>query len=192
MPAIDKKFILEHVFNNREEQFKEFPTFVETGTWLAETSVMASQLFETVHTIEIKDEFCNNARRLHRDKKNIYFHLGDSSILMPLLCKKMTSNVVFFLDGHWSAGNTGRGKKDCPLYEELTAIMDNLQQEALIIVDDCRLFGKGPSNQTEICDWEDISTARILNICNKRTKSHHFADSSSAVNDRLIIHIKNL
>ena len=72
---------------------------------------------------------------------------------------------------------TGKGKKDCPLYEELTAIINNLNEEAFIIVDDCRLFGKGPRKGDEICDWEDINVKSILNTCDSRIISHHFADS---------------
>ena len=192
MPSIDKKFILDNVFNSNEKMFEEYTTFVETGTYMAETTVMASEVFNTVHTIEIKKAFCDRARNLYKDKKNINFHLGDSSILTPFICKKINTRTVFFLDGHWSAGNTGKGKKDCPLYEELTAIINNLNEEAFIIVDDCRLFGKGPRKGDEICDWEDINVKSILNTCDSRIISHHFADSECAKNDRLIIHIKKL
>ena len=64
---------------------QEYTTFVETGTYMAETTVMASNVFDIVHTIEIKKEFCDRARNLHKDKKIFGFiwviHLFDALYL---------------------------------------------------------------------------------------------------------------
>lgn len=55
-------------------------------------------------------------------------------------------------------GNTGKG------VEEITSIISNHKDEAIIIVDDVRLFGKGPTIGNEICNWEEINIENILKI----------------------------
>ena len=120
-------------------------------------------------------------------KKKINFHLGDSSKVLTKLCPKIKNNAIFFLDGHWSGGNTGKGDKDCPLYEELQSIMSHFTHNCIIIVDDCRLFGKGPNKNNEICDWEDINTQKILMLVNSRMEKYYFAPSQHHEKDRLII-----
>lgn len=62
---------------------------------------------------------------------------------------------------------------------------------SIIIVDDVRLFGKGPNKGTEICNWEDINTEKILNIVNERLENYYFLNSELSENDRLILHIKS-
>jgi hypothetical protein len=138
-----------------------------------------------LYTIEIKPEFYTNLIRNYNGNK-IKFILGDSSVVLDDLTKHITGNSVFFLDGHWSAGNTGRGTKDCPLYEELKSIHDNFKPKGIIIIDDVRLFGNGPNNG-EICNWEDISTEKILSIMNDRIKNAYMLPSCLHPEDRFVI-----
>ena len=84
---------------------------------------------------------------------------------------------IFFLDGHWSGEDTGRGYKDCPLYEELSCIMKFFEPTCIIIIDDVRLFGKGLRIGDEICDWEDINVGCILNLMKSRIEKHYFLPS---------------
>ena len=92
------------------------------------------------------------------------------------------------MDGHYSSGDTGRGDIDVPLYDELKSINDLLTEEAIIIIDDARLFGKG---LTPDCleDWTGINTETILKIMENRISDYYFLDSSAAKNDRLILHL---
>ena len=57
---------------------------------------------------------------------------------------KINEPAIFWLDGHYSAGITARGDKDCPIFEELDAIFDKNNFEHILLIDDARLFiGEG-------------------------------------------------
>jgi hypothetical protein len=157
--------------------------FVETGTYLGETTKVASSIFETVHTIEIAPHFYNNAKTIF-SRTNVNCHLGDSFIVLKDICPTLDRPTCFWLDGHWSAGNTGKGLKNVPLYEELEVIMNLCSQKCVILIDDCRLFGKSGLN---LDGWEDINTETILEIVKPRIDSYSFYPSSLHAEDRMII-----
>jgi hypothetical protein len=168
--------------------YLEYPTFVETGTYMGDTILAMSKLFSELHTIEIKKLYYINAKNKIK-KSNINFYLGNSSTEIINICKNINTNTVFFLDGHWSAGDTGRGTKDCPLYEELDGIMKNLKHKSIIIIDDVRLFGKGPKYSNEVVNFEDINIDKILEIVNSRLESYYFLGSVLCQKDRFILHL---
>uniref|UniRef100_A0A6C0JBQ9 Methyltransferase n=1 Tax=viral metagenome TaxID=1070528 RepID=A0A6C0JBQ9_9ZZZZ len=168
--------------------FEVVPTFVETGTFLGETIAKMEPFFETLHTIEIKQEFYLRLVTSYKGNK-IKFHLGDSSSKLKQVCQLLETDTLFFLDGHWSAGITGRGEKDCPLYEELENIVKYCKHNCIIIIDDVRLFGKGPNKGNEVCNWENISVDNVLKIVNDRLTKHYFIDSTIDKKDRLILHL---
>ena len=142
--------------------------FIETGTHLCETILGLEPYFNYLHTIEFAEHYYNRAKNRYQGNK-INFILGDSSIVFQSLLPKITEKCIFYLDGHWSSGDTGRSSKDCPLNEEITHINNLFQNEAIIIIDDFRLFGL---NLAE--DWSEISKENLLNILGNRvTKVYH-------------------
>ena len=186
MPSIDKHFLMLLKYD-----YKRYTNFVETGTFHGQTIMKMEPLFDTLHTIEIKPEFYNNVKNKYTGTK-IHFHLGDSSKELKNVMNTMKGRSIFFLDGHWSEGNTGRGDKDCPLIEEVAQINVLHKDEAILIVDDVRLFGRGPTFKNEVCNWEDINTQGILNQLSGRIKEYYYLPSELYENDRLIIHINNI
>ncbi len=191
MPSMDYKLLEDIKVEGKIEA--SYPIFVETGTWKGATIFHMEEYFDELHTIEIKKDFHLEAKNKYHGNK-IDFHLGDSSKVLLELIPKLTRNTIFFLDGHWSSGNTGRGDKDCPLVEEVEAIHANHTQAAIIIIDDCRLFGKGPNveGRKNNEDWSDIQKSTLLNVLQSRLEQTYHLPSNLHKEDRMVIHISAL
>jgi hypothetical protein len=139
--------------------------FIETGTYEAETTLHMSKYFEHVYTIEINETLFRDARVKCKDIENISCILGDSTKKLSYIVQTIKQPVVFWLDGHWSRGKTSAGDKDVPLLEELEIIEKYFIEEALVIIDDVRLFGGGPYSSKIIdVDWSMITEESILSV----------------------------
>lgn len=178
MPSLTKDFLL-----TLRDDYREFPVFIETGTHHGGTTFAMEPLFDALYTIEISPRLFNITRREYTGKK-IEFILGDSSELFPILLPKISQKAIFFLDGHYSGGGTVQGDKDCPLVEELEAIQNLFTAEAILIIDDYRLFSTHIDQ-----DWMDITKDKLVSIVQSRIQKVYHLPSHMAEDDRLIIHL---
>ena len=183
MPSIDVNFL-----NSLHDDYKKYPCLVETGTNSGDTIFTLEPYFDKLYTIEFSEKYYNNTKSRYNGNK-INFILGDSSIELISLLPNITDKCIFFLDGHWSGGDTGHSEKDCPLEEEITHINNLFQNEAIIIIDDFRLFGLDKSSGKLGEDWSNINKEHLLNILQSRIGKVYHLDSTYAKDDRLIIHI---
>lgn len=184
MPSIDIKFL------SKLDDISTYPCFIETGTFMGGTIFEVEPHFTNLYTIEYSDLYYNTTKSRYSGNK-INFILGDSSKVFLGLLPTITDKCIFFLDGHWSGGNTGKSEKDCPLVEEITHINNLFRNEAIIIIDDFRLFGM--SKETGLNeDWSKINKDNLLSILGSRVSKVYHLDSELAKDDRLIIHIKAL
>ncbi len=155
--------------------FKEFKIFIETGSLFGDTINSVKNLkFDEIHSIELSEKHYNYCKNLFNEK-NIFFHLGDSAVILKNLLPKINFPSIFFLDAHYSSGDTAKGTKDVPLLEELE-IIKTIKHRSLLIIDDLRLF---ETNITE--DWSQINQNKIINILKEKIKY------KTVSNDRLII-----
>lgn len=182
MPSLSQGILLQ-----LEDDYTKYPCFVETGTLNGGTIFGMEPLFDTLYTIELSEQYYNGSKNSYKGDK-ITFLLGDSGKVLGDLVATLTEPTIFFLDGHWSSGDTGRGEKDCPLVEEITHIATAFKHKAIIIVDDFRLFGLGPPTGVGE-NWMEIRKDTLLDILAARIEKVYHLDSEYAKDDRLIIHI---
>ena len=114
--------------------------FVETGTFLGETTLAASAVFERCWTVELDKLLYEEALRRFHGRTNITALHGDSETRMVEILDEIDAPAVFWLDGHYSRGNTGRGALDTPIVKELTMIFHHRIKEHVILIDDARDF----------------------------------------------------
>lgn len=185
MPPINRDFFLQ-----LREDYTKYKCFIETGTYNGGTIFSVEPYFDKLYTIEISEEYYKNTSKMYNGRK-INFLLGDSSKVFEKLLPTINEKCIFFLDGHWSCGDTGKGEKEVPLLEEIKHINTLFKNEAIIIIDDFRLFGLSQKTGYDV-DWGEISKEKVLQILLSRLKIVYHLDSSWAKDDRLIIHINAL
>lgn len=130
-------------------------TFVETGTYRGDTSSALAQVVDHVFTIEIEPTLASVARRRFR-RKNVTVLEGNSATLIKQIVDQtsLTGPVLFWLDGHYSAGVTGGKDVDLPIKDELRQILPTLGPRDIVLIDDAREFTGGDyPSLTEIKDW---------------------------------------
>ena len=65
---------------------------------------------------------------------------GDSAIVLPTLLESLHVPTLFWLDGHYSAGNTALGSMETPISAEIDAILIHPVRGHVILIDDARNF----------------------------------------------------
>ena len=186
MPSLNIDFL-----RSLKDAYTKFNTFIETGTLNGGTIFALEPYFNKLYTIEVSSKYYNETKSRYKGNK-INFVLGDSALIFKDLLTTIDANAIFFLDGHWSSGDTGKGEKDCPLVEEITEINEKFRHEAIIIIDDYRLFGKSCKNFNMNEDWSDINKETLLKILDERITNVYHLDSECSKDDRLIIHINSI
>jgi predicted O-methyltransferase YrrM len=108
---------------------------VETGTWVGGGALLLSDVFRDVTTIELSEAYARNAAEILRREPIRVVHGDSRAVLQP-------SDVptFYFLDGHWSGGDTAEDDQ-CPLLDELAAIAGGHPDDC-VVIDDARLFAE--------------------------------------------------
>ena len=142
--------------------------FIETGTYLGNTTRWAGNVFDRVISIERSESFYRNVVEKYSHLKNIEFLHGDSREKFHKILPELKTPALFWLDAHWSGGETSGEKDECPLIEEIE-IINASGKEHFIFIDDARLFTSPPSPPHLAEQWPDISTIiHMLNSARKR------------------------
>jgi hypothetical protein len=119
-------------------------TLIETGTFYGDMVEAQKKRFKKVISIELSVELFEGAQKKFYKDKNVEIVQGDSSTALIPIAKDLQEATIFWLDGHYSAGNTARGDKDCPVFEELDAIFEGKKFDHVLLIDDARCFvGEG-------------------------------------------------
>jgi hypothetical protein len=128
--------------------------FVETGTFKGVGCTFAAEIFPSVTTIEINEQYYESTRN-SCNSKNIRFVLGDSATVLPEIVSNLTQSAMFWLDGHSGGGNFGPNDY-CPLLAELDAIASSPFPH-FILIDDARAFVAPPPPPFQPEKWPSIA-----------------------------------
>lgn len=113
--------------------------FVETGTHLGDTLACIAQDPNIQCTsIELAEAYFSKAQARFSSNDNVQVLHGDSGVLLPALVKELDEPSMFWLDGHWSGGETGRADQDTPISTELDAVLESPVKDHVILIDDAR------------------------------------------------------
>jgi hypothetical protein len=91
---------------------------IETGTYYGDGALDLAKFFRTVHTIELSPKWHEFASRRLAEFKNVTCHLGDSAEVLARILPEINEPVLFYLDAHWSGGETARGVEEIHLVRE--------------------------------------------------------------------------
>ena len=160
---------------------RKLDNFIETGTYLGDSTLEASKVFTTVHTMEIVPDLQRQAIEKCSSANNIHFHLGDTVKLLPDIVQNLTGGCLWFLDAHQSGPETSNNGVHVPLLHELDIILDNMNRsdEHVFIIDDVRLF-------SAYWDWANISIQSIIQKFSSRDLK---ITRKNISNDRLVIYL---
>ena len=121
--------------------------FVETGTYWGEMDKHVYKTFDYLASVEIQKDIYEKNLISFKDYDKLHLYNGDSTVQIPIMLKDIKEayknrdyKILFWLDGHYSAGDTGKGEKDTPILEELRGIKESNIGECIILVDDARCF----------------------------------------------------
>ena len=156
----------------------DVPTFIESGTAGGETIRSVSHLFRQCHTIELIE-----GRAIQPEYSgaigNIKWHTGNSVDILPKIIDELIEQknkivqpdkdiisiynyAMFWLDAHYSDPEPNTSEfKECPVMEELE-IISRYCDDAIILIDDARLFMGQPPYPNNPKDWPMIQDIFVL------------------------------
>ena len=146
--------------------------WIETGTYLGETTQVLSSFAREVITIEPAHDLALDARIKFGKKGNVRVIEGTSEDVLDGAIQALLNlkplDINFWLDGHYSAGITYLGQSECPVPEELATIEKYLKSDSklTILIDDVRAFSptgqirSGYPSLSYLVDWADRNQLR--------------------------------
>lgn len=133
---------------------------VETGTFRGDTVWYFRNQFQRIVSIEVQPQLAALAADRFASLSHIEIIEGDSASKLAAVVPTLDAPVMFWLDGHYSAGITGRGASDCPIWGELDAIAGKLRHPFLILIDDARCFGVD-DGYPSLAELRDFATRHL-------------------------------
>jgi hypothetical protein len=114
-------------------------TLVETGTFLGDMVYAQLNNFSRIYSIELDEALWQKAVKRFKKHSKVTILKGDSGIVLNDIVPRLDQPALFWLDGRYSGGETAKGEKECPFYEELKTIFPSRLNHVLLI-DDARCF----------------------------------------------------
>ena len=141
-----------------------FKTFIETGTFKGDMIKAILPEFDKIISVELGNELYKKAVRRFKNEKKVKIIHGDSGKVLHHIMPEIHEPAIFWLDGHYSGGQTAKGEKECPIFDELEAILKNNNLNHVLLIDDARHF-TGQNDYPTIKELSDF-----VNLKNDRYK----------------------
>jgi hypothetical protein len=125
------------------ERYNYNPVFIETGSYVGEgirNAIFAG--YKEIHSVELYDKHYAYCKDLFKYNENVNVYLGDSVEFLDAILPNISSPITFWLDAHYSGGDTFSNGTICPLMRELDVIADHHINTHTIIIDDLREWNK--------------------------------------------------
>lgn len=118
-------------------------SWIETGTYLGQTTAVISSHGEEVVSIEANKDLFERATRLFSNSRKVKIIHADSGKALDQLLPQMSGAVNFWLDAHYSGPGTHWSGGKSPIFGELSAIENWISESrsVCVFVDDFRCFG---------------------------------------------------
>lgn len=120
-----------------------YQVLVETGTHRGAMMEAQKYNFRKLYSIELSDFFFEAATRRFKNDPQVTIVHGDSGEKLASVVAELKEPAVFWLDGHYSSGDTAKGQLECPIYGELSAVLQDRDRAHIILIDDARCFQGG-------------------------------------------------
>ncbi|WP_193211624.1 hypothetical protein [Luteolibacter marinus] len=148
-PLAKREMLLEY------KQRHGLEILVETGTFKGDTVEAMRGEFRKVYSIELAEHFYLEAKKRFAGVSNVDLRQGDSGKVMAGLVTELDAPTLFWLDGHYSGGDTAQGDLNCPVWGELEAIFSGCKQPFVVLIDDARCFRHvGAEDYPDVSDIE--------------------------------------
>jgi hypothetical protein len=136
--------------------------WIETGTFIGYTTRGLSEVSAHVYSLEPSSLYYEIASRNLANRPNITLvnKTSEEGLLEVIDRAPQGSHVNFWLDGHFSEGETFLGNNLCPIEAELEIVKSRLSHvNVTIFIDDFRLFGVdfGYPNKDFLVNWSKVN-----------------------------------
>ena len=126
------------VLSNFKQLF-DLDSFIETGTYMGDTTAEAAKIFGEVHSIEIWEPLYKAAKNRFAHFMNVKLYFGDTTTKLNHLIEGSSGKRLYWLDAHSSGGGTGGVPGFSPILHELDQILHtNGDTDSVILIDDMR------------------------------------------------------
>lgn len=136
-PAPAPELIKRHTVKNVSRDKK---IFIETGTHMGDMVEKMKNSFDKIFSIEIEPTLAEKACQRFAGQDHIKIICGDSGQKLGEIIEDINVPCLFWLDGHYSGGLTGKGELETPIIKELLTIFHHPVKNHTILIDDARLF----------------------------------------------------
>jgi hypothetical protein len=168
----------------KEKPFKKInENFIETGCLAGDGIQLALDSgFTKIISIELSTHYANLCKQRFSQNNNVEIVIGDSYFELENILKKYpTESFTFWLDGHFSGGDTAFGEQEFPILKELETVLKRDKQNEIVYTDDMRLLRNYDKN---------INLEKINEIITKYKPQAHIEFESDSYDEKDILIIQ--